>query len=155
MSSPASSADRSTTPIELPPSAVDLIVSGAHAHLVTINPDGSPQCSIVWSDIQDGEICIPSFKEWQKVRNVRRDPRVVVSYESTQANPRTGLRYYLVVKGTARVTEGGASELSRILIPRYSEPGKVLPSSSGDPEGFIMRISPLRMTGNGPWMKGE
>jgi PPOX class probable F420-dependent enzyme len=99
-----------TRALQLPASAIDLIESGAHAHLVTINPDGSPQGSMVWSMVDDGEICVPSMGEWTKIHNVRRDPRVLVSYESHERDARTGLLYYLVVKGRARVTEGGAPE---------------------------------------------
>ena len=131
---------------------MQLIRSGAHAHLVTINPDGSPQASIVWSDVEEGEICIPSLKEWQKIKNVRRDPRVLVTYESEERHPRSGLRCYLVVKGRARVEDGGSGELMLRLAPRFLEPGAPLPGNGDSPAGFVMRISPEKVLGNGPWV---
>lgn len=137
--------------VELPGSAVELIESGAHAHLITLNPDGSPQASVVWSGVQDGEIWIPSFGEWQKIKNIRRDPRVLVTYEAREHHPRTGLRYYLVVMGRARVTEGGAPELMARLAPRFLPPGGELPGRESPPQGFVTRITPERVHGNGPW----
>ena len=133
-------------------SAVELIRSGAHAHLVTINADGSPQASIVWSDVEDGEICIPSFKEWQKIKNVRRDPRVLVTYESEERHPRSGLRCYLVVKGRARVDEGGNVELMERIAPRFLLDTAPRPTGADSLTGFVMRITPERVLGNGPWV---
>ena len=54
----------------LPQSAIALIESGAHGHLVTINPDdGSLQVSMVWVGIEGGELCVASLTPRQKLRN--------------------------------------------------------------------------------------
>ena len=45
--------------------------------------------------------------EQQKLRNIRRDPRVSLSIEGSEIQP-PGLLQYLVVHGRAQVTEGGA-----------------------------------------------
>jgi PPOX class probable F420-dependent enzyme len=137
--------------IELPPSAVELIQSGVHAHLATVNPDGSPQLSMVWSAVEDGEICIASLTPRRKLDNVRRNPAVAVSYESRVQDGLHGLTYYLVVKGTARVTEGGATPFLRRIAPRYVG-GMKFPRGDNPPEqGWIMRIAPTRILGYGPW----
>ena len=65
-----------------------LIGSGADATLVTINSDGSPQVSLVWVALQstpegDDELVTAHLMEHQKVRNVRRDPRVALTILST------------------------------------------------------------------------
>ena len=39
--------------MQIPPELRALIESGAHAHLVTLNPDGSPQVTLVWIGIED------------------------------------------------------------------------------------------------------
>jgi hypothetical protein len=101
--------------------------------------------------VQESEICIPSFREWQKIKNIRRDPRVLVSYESLQRDPRTGLRYYLVVKGRGRVTEGGARALMARLAPRFLPSGLEAPGREDEHGGFVTRITPERVHGNGPW----
>ena len=48
-------------------------------HLVTLMPDGSPQASPVWVDIEDEMILVNSSEGRVKVENVKRDPRVAVS----------------------------------------------------------------------------
>jgi PPOX class probable F420-dependent enzyme len=141
--------------LELPESAVALIESGVHAHLATINPDGGPQVTMVWSTIEDGEICIGSCTHdmRQKLRNVLRDPRVSLSYESPERDE-GGLAYNIVVYGTARLTKGGAPALVRRLAPRYLHPGVKFPRGDNPPEGWVMRIAPVRWYGYGPWGTG-
>jgi PPOX class probable F420-dependent enzyme len=140
--------------IELPPSAVALIESGAHAHLATINPDGRPQITMVWSTIEDGEICIASLTRHmrQKLRNVRRDGRVTLSYESPD-HDEVGMSYNIVIYGAARLTQGGGPELLRRIAPRYLHGGAEFPRP-GAAEGWIMRIAPERWYGYGPWGSG-
>ena len=135
----------------LPQSARDLIESGAHGHVVTINPDGSPQVSLTWVGIEDDELVVPSLTPRRKLDNVRRDPRVAVTFESDEGDA-TGLRHYLAVRGTARVTEGGAPELLRRLALVYLPPGTKFPRGDNPPEGYVMRITPERWHGYGPWL---
>jgi PPOX class probable F420-dependent enzyme len=139
--------------VELPQSAVELIESGRNAHVITVNPDGSPQSSLVWVGFDEGELCIPSLTPRQKLRNVRRDPRVLVSIEAADADA-TGLTHYLVVIGRARVVEGGAPELLREMALRYLAPGVKFPRGDDPPPGFVMRIAPERWRGYGPWGEG-
>jgi PPOX class probable F420-dependent enzyme len=84
-----------------------VIASGKLAHLVTLNRDGSPQLSVVWIGLDGDEIVSGHLDDRQKLRNVRRDPRVALSLETGVVNA-MGLGEYLVVRGTGRVTEGGA-----------------------------------------------
>jgi PPOX class probable F420-dependent enzyme len=141
---------RIATVAELPRSAQDLIASGVHAHLATINPDGTPQITMVWATVDEGEICVASLTPRQKLRNVARDPRVTVSFESPDRDE-MGLRHYLVVYGRARVTEGGAPAFLRRLAPRYLGPDVKFPRGDDPPEGWVMRIAPERWLGHGPW----
>src|SRR5918996_5516341 len=90
----------------IPESARTVLESDALAHLVTLNPDGGPQVSIVWVGLDGDELVTAHLRPQQKLRNVARDPRVVVSLEGTVTNA-YGLREYLVVHGRARIEEGG------------------------------------------------
>ncbi len=138
--------------IRLPDSARSLIDSGALGHLVTVNPDGSPQVAIVWVGIDGDELVTAHLNAaQQKLKNVRRDPRVVVSFEAPTANG-VGMRDYLVVHGRARITEGGAPELLQRLAQVYVGPGTRFPPRPDPPPGFVMRITPERITGQGPWL---
>jgi PPOX class probable F420-dependent enzyme len=127
-----------------------LLESDALAHLVTLNPDGSPQVSCVWVGLDGEEIVTAHMQRRLKVRNVERDPRVVLSIEATTLNER-GLREYLVVHGRARVLEGGARALLQDLAHVYLGPDAVFPPPSFQAPGFIMRIAVDRVGGVGPW----
>ena len=128
-----------------------LLESDALAHLVTLNPDGSPQVSCVWVGLDGDEIVTAHMQRRLKVRNVERDPRVVLSIEAATFNGR-GLREYLVVHGRARVVEGGARALLHDLAHVYMGPDAVFPPPQFQAPGFIMRITPQRLGGVGPWV---
>ena len=136
----------------LPDSARELIESGALAHLVTLNLDGSPQVSCVWVGLDGDELVSGHLPEHQKVRNIRRDPRVSVSFEGTRIRP-PGLKEYLVVHGRARVTEGGAPELLQHLAHVYLGPDVTFPPMPDPPPGYITHITVERIGGVGPWAK--
>jgi PPOX class probable F420-dependent enzyme len=138
--------------IALPESAVALIESGAHGHLTTLNPDGSPQQTLVWVAVEEGELCVPALTPRRKLRNVEGDPRVVITFEAPDGDDATGLRFYLGVRGRARVTAGGAPALLRRLAPRYLGPGVKFPRGEDPPEGWVLRIAPERVHGYGPWV---
>ena len=127
-----------------------LIESGPLAHLVTLNPDGSPQVTIVWIGIEDDEIVSAHLLRHRKVENILRDPRVALSLEAPGANA-IGMRNYAVVYGQARITEGGAPELLQRLAYTYVGPGVTFPPTPEPPPGYITRIRVERITGQGPW----
>ena len=134
----------------LPPSARDLIDSGALAHMVTLNRDGSPQVTCVWVGLDGDDIISGHLGRRQKLKNVQRDPRVVLSIEGTETTE-IGLREYLVVHGRARVEEGGAPELLQRLAEVYIGPGVKFPPMPDPPPGFVLRVTPERVGGVGPW----
>jgi PPOX class probable F420-dependent enzyme len=130
--------------------AVAAIQAGNLAHLATVNADGSPQVSVVWAGLEDGEIVIGHLQEGQKLRNIRRDPRVSLSMVTGGRNP-IGLDHHLIVHGAARATPGGAAELLQRLAHVYLGPDVVFPPMDDPPPGHIIRIAPERVGGVGPW----
>jgi PPOX class probable F420-dependent enzyme len=134
----------------IPESVTAFLGTSPLGHLVTLNPDGSPQVSVVWAGVEDGELVVASIGQRQKLRNAARDPRVAVSFEGTASNE-LGLREYLVVHGSARVTEGGAPELLQRLAYGYLGPGVTFPPMPDPPPGYVLRIAPDRYGGVGPW----
>ena len=131
--------------------ARQVIESGALAHLVTINPDGSPQISCVWVGLDGDEIvCAHLSGAQRKLRNVARDPRVALSVEAPTRNG-VGMQHYLVVHGEARVTEGGAPELLQELARTYVGHDVVFPPMPDPPPGYVMHIAVDRVGGIGPW----
>jgi PPOX class probable F420-dependent enzyme len=134
----------------LPESVRALIESGRLAHLVTIEPDGRPQVSIVWVGLDGDELVAGHLPEHRKVRNVRRDPRVALSIEAGTRNA-MGLDEYVVIHGRARITEGGAPELLQRLAHVYLGPHVKFPPMDNPPPGYITHIAVERIGGVGPW----
>jgi PPOX class probable F420-dependent enzyme len=133
------------------PDARTLLESDALAHLVTINADGSPQVTVVWVGLDGDDIVSGHMQRRLKVRNVERDPRVVLSLEGTGLNA-YGLKEYLVVRGRARVEAGGAAALLQRLAHVYLGPDVVFPSREAPADaGYVLRITPERLGGVGPW----
>jgi len=138
----------------LPETARAVLESDALAHLVTVNPDGSPQVSIVWVGLEGNEVVSAHLREQQKLRNVRRDPRVALSVEAPGTNA-LGLREYLVVHGRGVIEEGGAPELLQRLAHTYLGPDVAFPPMPDPPPGFRLRIAVERVGGIGPWAESS
>jgi len=133
----------------LPASARAVLESAALAHLVTLNPDGSPQVTVIWVGLDGDEIVAGHLPDHRKLRNIRRDSRVALSLEAGTVNS-AGLAEYLVIYGTACVTEGGAPELLQRLAHTYLGPDVRFPPADSPP-GYITRITVDRVAGVGPW----
>jgi PPOX class probable F420-dependent enzyme len=137
--------------VTLPDSAKELIRTGALGHLVTIASDGSPQVTCVWVAIDGDDLLSGHLNpRQQKLENVRRDPRVALSFEGSEIQP-PGLRQYVVVHGRARIEEGGAPELLQELARVYLGPDVKFPPMDDPPPGVRMRVSVERVGGIGPW----
>jgi PPOX class probable F420-dependent enzyme len=127
-----------------------VIESDAVAQVVTLDEDGSPQVTAAWVGLEGDEILIATLPDQRKLRNLRRDPRIALSIPTTRTNA-WGLLEYLVVYGTARVTEGGAAEVLQRLARTYLGPDIRFPPMPDPPPGFVTRITPERLGGVGPW----
>jgi PPOX class probable F420-dependent enzyme len=136
--------------MKLPESARSLIESGAHAHLVTLNPDGSPQVTIVWAGLDGDDIVTAHLYASKKVQNIQEDGRVAVTFECDTKSD-LGLTEYLVIYGRATIEEGGAPELLQKLARVYIGPDVKFPQMDDPPPGFINRIRVERFSGVGPW----
>jgi PPOX class probable F420-dependent enzyme len=138
--------------VKLPESARTVLEGPAPAHLVTLEPDGRPQVSIVWVGVDENEIVAAHLRESRKVRNIRRDPRVALT---VVAGTRTeiGLDEYLAIQGLARITEGGAPQLLQLLAHVYLGPDVKFPTIEDPPHGYITHIAVERIGGVGPWAR--
>jgi PPOX class probable F420-dependent enzyme len=137
--------------MKIPQSVRETLAKGPLAHLTTLNRDGSPQITVVWVGIEGDDFVMGHLALHQKIRNVRRDPRVAMSWLSDKTN-KQGMREYVVVYGDARVTEGGAVALLQRLTPIYLGPKvEFPPASMRNIPGYITRIAPARFSGIGPW----
>src|SRR5262245_30364110 len=143
--------ERGERTMTIPESVRNLIATGPLAHLTTLNSDGSPQVTVVWVAVEGAEIVSAHLNLHHKIKNIRRDPRVAVSFLGRSKNS-IGLQEYLVVYGEARVTEGGAVPLPRRMGRVCMGPDAGFPAGElRDRPGFVARITPRRFAGGGAW----
>jgi PPOX class probable F420-dependent enzyme len=135
----------------VPTSVREFLATGPLGHVVTLGPDGTPHASLAWAGFEGDELVFATFfdPDQYKLRNLRRDPRVTVSF---QANEYTGegLHPYVVIRGRARVTEGGALAVMDRLAEAYLGPGQRCPMRDV-PEGVVTRVTVEKIYGVGPW----
>jgi PPOX class probable F420-dependent enzyme len=137
--------------VAIPESVRSVLESPALAHLVTLEPDGRPQVSLVWVGLDGDEVVAAHLPEHRKIRNMRREPNVALSIEAGTRNS-IGLDEYVVIHGRARITEGGAPELLQSLARVYLGPDVKFPPMDDPPPGYITHIEVERIGGVGPWV---
>jgi len=125
---------------EIPAEAKHLL-SGKHfAHVATLMPDGSPQVSPVWVDIDDGLVLFNTAEGRLKPENLRRDPRVAISITDDE-NPYENV----LIRGKAvELTHDGADEHIDALANRYMGVDKYPLRQPGE-ERVIVKIEPEKV----------
>ncbi|WP_083731302.1 MULTISPECIES: TIGR03618 family F420-dependent PPOX class oxidoreductase [Protofrankia] len=143
----------------LPASARRLFASDREATVVTIDPDGTPQASLVWMALDRGSLVFGVEEHRRKVRNLRRDPRVTViihDNERTADGVADGLTQYLTVRGRATLLGPGIPDeltaLMDTLARRYLGTDVYPFGNRGSETGMIVRIAVERIGGVGPWV---
>jgi PPOX class probable F420-dependent enzyme len=97
----------------IPTAYRDLLEGRIYAVLSTVMPDGQPQSTVVWCDIDGDHVLINTMRGFRKEKNMRANPRVtLLAYE--QRNPLRSLE----VRGmVSEMTETGALEhLDRLSV---------------------------------------
>src|SRR2546425_383726 len=93
----------------------DLFSKRAFASLGTLMPDGRPQVTPVWCDLEGDYVVFNSAKGRQKDRNVRRDPRVAMAI----IDPDNPYRHLEVRGRVVEITEQGADAHIDKLAKKY------------------------------------
>ena len=88
------------------------------ATVATMNPDGSPQLSIVWIDWDGRHVLFNTAVGRVKPRNLERDQRV-----SVLVIDREDGYHWVAVRGTAELTTDGADEHIDKLARKYTGQG--------------------------------
>ena len=133
----------------LPRELRDLIESGPMAHLSTINADGSPQVTVIWIGLDGDDLVSGHLGRYVKLRNIERDPRVVLSFDAPRV-PGVVLNPYAVLRARAAVqpSDDAWNVLNR-LAKVYMSPDAEFPAPKGP--GYVVRYSVERIGGVGPW----
>jgi PPOX class probable F420-dependent enzyme len=139
----------------LPESAYRLFDEPKDVTIITIDPDGTPQASLVWAHRDGDEILIGVEAKHRKTRNLQRDPRITVLIQDDRKSERD-LTQYLVIRGTAKLEGPGIAADYLALMNTQSQRYLGLPEFPfGSPEAFehamIIRVTPDKVTGEGPW----
>jgi PPOX class probable F420-dependent enzyme len=136
---------------KIPESLRELLATGILAHVATIDADGTPHVTLAWAGVDGDEIVMATFfnTDQRELRNLRRDPRVVLSFQAKEHSG-GGLHPYAVVEGRARITEGGALDVMDRLAEFYIGPGAQYPLRDA-PEGVVVHVTVDRIYGRGPW----
>lgn len=133
--------------IALPQSVKNLLQDKAYGHVITYGAKGQPQVTMVWMDVDGDEVTFNTAEGRLKVKNLRRDPRVIVSVQD-----RNTPQAYAVLYGKAKVTEEGADDHIDRLTKRFLGHDKYQFRQPGE-KRLTIRIAVDRIGGIGPGMK--
>lgn len=137
---------------DIPESLRQLLATGPLATVVTIDPDGTPHVTLAWAGFDGDKIVMATFfnLKQRKLQNLRRDSRVVLSFQAKQ-HTGGGLWPYAVVQGRVdRIVEGGALQVMDRLAEFYIGPGQQYPMREV-PDGVVAYVTIDRIYGQGPW----
>jgi PPOX class probable F420-dependent enzyme len=107
----------------------DLFNKRAYASLGTLRPDGSPQVTPVWCDVNGDRVLLNTAKDRQQDKNIRHDSRVAVVIKDPD-NPYR----YLEIRGRAvevldRDADAHLDQMARKYLGSetytYRQPGEV------------------------------
>jgi PPOX class probable F420-dependent enzyme len=115
----------------------DLFNKRAFASLGTLMPDGLPQVTPVWVDLDGDYVVFNSAKGRQKDRNVRRDPRVALAI----IDPDNPYRYLEIRGRVVEITEEGADANIDKQAKKYLGVDKY-PYRQGNETRVIYKIQP-------------
>ncbi|MGW0653109.1 PPOX class F420-dependent oxidoreductase [Streptomyces umbrinus] len=110
------------------------------ASVATLGPGGAPQNSVVWFKREGDTVLFSSTNGRQKIRNLRRDPRVSISVYDL-ANPYTSVE----IRGTAEILPDEGKRLPHELSHKYL--GIDPPEEKDDEVRVIVRVVPERIVG--------
>jgi PPOX class probable F420-dependent enzyme len=131
------------------PTLRNLVSTAPLCHLTTLNPDGSPQVTVVWVGVDGDELVTAHLPHNQKVRNMERDPRVALSFLGAH-EPGALLQPYAVVQARATVVPSDeAWDLLDRLAKGYVGPDVTFPAPRRP--GYIVRYAVDKVGGVGPW----
>jgi PPOX class probable F420-dependent enzyme len=119
----------------------DLFTKRAFASLATLMPDGGPQVTPVWCDLEGDLVLVNTAKARQKDKNMRRDPRVALAI----IDPDNPYRYMEIRGRVVEITENGADAHIDKMAKKYLGADKY-PYRSATEQRVIFKIQPEHTT---------
>ena len=126
--------------IALSPATLRLLDGRNYAVLATVNPDGSPQTSVMWVGRDGDDLLFSTVEGRRKHRNMVRDPRVSVTVIDF-ADPEN----YVELRGVASMTPDTGRRVDTGLPWKYDgkDPGEDRPGAVR----VVVRVEVLRTAG--------
>ncbi|MBQ0986662.1 PPOX class F420-dependent oxidoreductase [Streptomyces sp. F63] len=118
--------------------------SPVFASVATVQPDGSPQVSVVWVKRDGDDVLISTTVGRRKEKNLRRDPRISVLV----THPEDPYRYG-EIRGEVSITEEGGPELIDELSLKYTGKryAEFNPAAGEDGPRIVVRVTPRKVAG--------
>ncbi|HEY8986600.1 MAG TPA: PPOX class F420-dependent oxidoreductase [Streptomyces sp.] len=110
------------------------------ASVATLGPDGAPHNSVVWMKREGDTVLFSSVDDRQKIRNLRRDPRVSLTVFDL-ANPYTSVE----IRGAAEILPDPDKRLPHDLAHKYL--GIDPPGENEDEVRVVVRVLPTKIVG--------
>ena len=111
--------------------------------VTTLQPDGSPQSTVVWVDVDDDGISINTAYGRVKPRNLEHDPRLSL----VVVDPQDPYRWFKVL-GKGRLVDEGADEQIDRLSKKYTGRDVYANRQPGE-QRVTVRIDPTRTLSRG------
>jgi len=104
------------TPTTFSPAMVEFLHQPLPSQITTINPNGSPQVTVMWFAYENGAVLFTTTTDRVKFRNQRKDPRAVFSV----VDP-ANMYKWVIVHGTLSVDNRDPAAFYRGLAEHYLE----------------------------------
>jgi PPOX class probable F420-dependent enzyme len=122
----------------LPDNARRLLDGTTFVVVSTVNPDGTPQSTVMWAKRDGDDVVFSTVRGRRKARNMERDPRVsVCAYDPAQPYS------YFTVDGTVTMTDEGGHDLINELSLKYNN----VPYTFDGPDTvrLVCRVTPTKV----------
>jgi PPOX class probable F420-dependent enzyme len=128
---------------ELNPAEREFLENPFVGVVTTLQPDGMPQSTVVWVDVDDEGVSVNTAYGRVKPRNLARDPRLSL----VVVDPNDAYRW-VKLSGTGRLVDEGADEQIDRLSRKYT--GRDVYASRQPGERRVtVRITPARILSRG------
>jgi PPOX class probable F420-dependent enzyme len=128
------------TNAQITPALEQLLKEASYGQLATLMPNGAPQLTQVWVDTDGEHVLVNTVTTHQKVKNVRRDPRVAVNVH----DPKQPWRIANIRGRVVDVTSAGADAHIDRLAKKYLG-AEQYPFHQPGQERIILKIRPERI----------
>ncbi len=127
---------------QIPEQYRDLLEEPGTASLATVLPNGQPQVTPVWCDLEDGLIRVNTAKGRQKHKDMVERPQVTLM----ATDPQNPYRYLEVRGRVARIEEEGADAHIDLLAKQYMGVDRY-PYHDPAQTRVISYIGPIKISG--------